>query len=143
MTEITIKSPKTGTADSEGKVTPREVTVEYDFGADLNEATQFFGEPVVFTKFVSQGATDLGNSMRAILNDPKNSVQDCIDFAAKWKPGVVTRSPKAKSVDALIAEYEAPDTTEERKLAIIVTLKAVAEEAKKNQAKAQAALKTF
>jgi len=126
--EITINSPKTGTADAEGKIIPRSVTVEYDFGGSIEGAnTLGISNEVIYAKFESQCATDLGNSLRRILNDPENDQQTCLDFAAKWKPGVVTkgvRRTKEATVPVLIAELKNPETSQERKLAIAEILKA-------------------
>jgi len=128
--QITINSPSTGTAkDAEGKTIPRSATVEYNFGADLKEAVELFGAPVVFSKFQAQASTDLGNSCRRILNDPKNGEADCAAFAAKWKPGVVTKGErkKAVSVPALVAKLKDPATPQEEKLEIAAKLQAYLE----------------
>lgn len=140
ITTITVKSPKTD----------RSMTVNYDFGANLEEAVDKFGGDVVHHKFVSQCSTDLGNSVRRILNEknedgtPKKSEADVEAYVESYKPGIVVKGvgkKKEPSVDQLIAEHSNPDTTEERKAEIVEQLKAIAEAAKKKAQEATSALK--
>lgn len=158
--DITINSPKTGTPNAEDptKIDPRQATVSYNFGMDdiseqdqkdnpteagkkaLANAIEMFGADVVYSKFEAQCSTDLGNSCRRILNEPENSEQACLDFAAKYKPGVVTKGggrKKAKTIPELVAELKNPETTAERKIAVTDLLKAAVAERKE----AEAALK--
>lgn len=126
-TEIKVNSPKTGKPDPNEpeKIIPRSVTVEYDFGKDVEAAVQMFGAEVVHSKFVQQCATDLGNSIRRILNDPANGEKECEEFVSKYKPGVVTPGRKKQPTTAeLVAELKNPETTQERKIEIAGILKA-------------------
>ena len=139
--EITVNSPKTGTKDAEGKVVPRTVTVDYDFGKDLDEAVELFGADVVFSKFVAQVSTDLGNSLRRILNEEKGEAE-CVEFMAKWKPGVVTKGvKKAKNIPALVAELKSPETSQERKAEIAEQLQTYLDKKIEDDRLAKAALK--
>ncbi len=135
--DITINSPKTGTADEDGKITPRSITVGYDFGKDVEEAIQLFTAEVVHSKFVAQCSTDLGNSCRRILNEPENGEQEVLEFVVKYKPGVVVKGggrKKTLSVPELVAELKNPETTNERKIAIKATLQAKIDEASEAKA---------
>lgn len=140
--EVKVNSPKTGTKDAEGKTIPRTVTVEYNFGANLDEAAELFGAEVVFSKFQAQASTDLGNSLRRILNAPTKGEADCLEFVAKWKPGIVTKGvKKAKNIPMLVAELKSPETSQERKAEIAEILQAYLDRKAEDDKLAKAALK--
>lgn len=90
------------------------VTVHYDFGDNLAEAVQMFGDDVVYGKFKAAAVVDLQAVLRRNMFDEtgegdnvtlvpvdSETVQTRI---ADWKPGVTTRvfkSPKEKALAAL------------------------------------------
>ena len=119
--EITVNSPKTGKEGADGKIVPRSMTVNYNFGKDHDEAVELFGKPVIFSKFIAQASTDLGNSVRKILNEPEKGEKEVLAFIEKWRPGVVTRGAGRKkevSTSVLVADLKNPETTQERKIEI-------------------------
>lgn len=83
----------------------REVSVSYDFGENLKEAVERFGEEVVFSRFHSAAVIDLQSLIRRGIKANKND-QEIQQMAAAWKPGVktvVTKDPKARAEQALAA----------------------------------------
>lgn len=141
-TETVVKSPKSN----------REFTTNYEFGDDLEASVQLFGKEVIHSKFVAQANTDLGNAVRAKMNKRKKdaqgndtdelefSMEQITEFVAGHKPGVTVRGPgkKKETVDTLITEYQAADTTEERKQTIENRLREISEEGKKAAVAAKA-----
>lgn len=92
------------------------VTVGYDFGDNLNEAVELFGEDVIFAKFKQAAIVDFQSILRRhmfTVDGEGDSVtltaidsEDValIEAVADWKPGVstrVTKSPKEKAMAAL------------------------------------------
>jgi hypothetical protein len=61
-----------------------EATIQYDFGADLAEMVEKFGENVTFTQARAQMKIVLQAAMRRRLK----ADQPCEDLVENWKPGV-------------------------------------------------------
>lgn len=94
----------------------REITIEYDFGTNLADAVEKFGEDIVFSGFVADAKVGLQAIVRARLgksDDEYMSDEEIIAEAAQWKPGVRKQAadPMAK-LQALLGKL----TPEQRAL---------------------------
>ena len=89
--EYTVHSPKTH----------REVTVQKDLGANLQEAISLFGEDRVFGLYKAQAVIRLQSAVRSVL-DRGGSVEDAKQTGAEWRPDVVRR--KAATVKDPVVE---------------------------------------
>ncbi len=104
-----VIAAKAGTSDD-----APTASVEYDFGENLAEAAELFGDDVVFSRFVSAATVDLQALIRRnlTLEEPKTE-EEIQALVAEWKPGVSTRkrvsaSEKAqRAVDALSEDEKA------------------------------------
>jgi len=81
----------------------KQVTIEYDFGKNLEELAELIGEEVTYNYAVSALKVALQGVIRrvSITKDEKGFVSllspDEIDKAVEaWKPGEVTRSSSSK-----------------------------------------------
>ncbi len=100
----------TATAKTE-EVGNREITVDYDFGANLSEAVEKYGEAVIFSNYVRQAKVGLQSIIRsnaAQLNEAKDgfakSEDEVIAALASWSPsdGTVNRVSKGDKLDKLL-----------------------------------------
>jgi len=107
-TETEVKAKRTGN--------DHVVTVSYDFGDNLSEAVELFGEDVIFAKFKQAAIVDFQSVLRrhmftvegegdsvtlTAINSEDVAVNEAV---ADWKPGVstrVTKTPKEKAIAAL------------------------------------------
>jgi len=82
-----VIAAKAGTTDD-----APSAAVEYDFGDTLAEAAEYFGDDVVFSRFVSAATVDLQALIRRnlTLEEPKTE-EEIQALVAEWKPGVSTR----------------------------------------------------
>lgn len=93
-----------------------QVTVPYDFGDNLQEAVELFGDDVVFSKFKAAAIVDFQGVLRRGMFDEEGEGDDKTlipvdsetlasrETISGWKPGVTTRvskSPKEKALAAL------------------------------------------
>ena len=96
MSDNTVSAKVTLEDDSE--VTD---SVEYDFGANLDEAVEKFGAEVIFKRFRAQAVVDLQGIMRRHMSgkEPKRgkALQEAVN---EWKPGV-QKARKSRSEKAL------------------------------------------
>ena len=98
-----VIAAKAGTSDD-----APSASVEFDFGENLAEAAELFGDDVVFSRFVSAATVDLQALIRRnlTLEEPKTEEEIQV-LVAEWRPGVSTRkrvsaTEKAqRAVDAL------------------------------------------
>jgi len=101
-----------------------QVTVEYEFGTNLEGALELFEEEVVFELFKRAAVTDLQNFIRRqMFNDddvavPSEIVQDLVN---EWEPGTAHRRAVAKV--AKLTEQATALSTEDRE-ALIAQLQA-------------------
>lgn len=65
----------------------KSAAIAYDFGASLSEATDKFGEDVVFTNFKRTATITAQAAMRRMLEGGKTEDQ-IVQAMAGWKPGV-------------------------------------------------------
>jgi hypothetical protein len=96
-------------------------TVSYDFGDNLDEAVELFGEEVVFMRFKSAATIDLQALIRRHLGakdkegkpTPK-SEEDIQKLAAEWTPGVQTRKRKTdkQKAEELLSKLPAAQLAE-------------------------------
>ena len=75
---------KSGVIEVTAKKNDAEATINYDFGADLDEMVEKFGKDVTFSQARAQMKIKLQALMRAYLEAGK----DCDDLATTWKPGM-------------------------------------------------------
>ena len=73
------------------KMGDKEVSVSYDFGDNLAEATSLFGEEVVFSAFKGDAVISLQGRMRDWAMKGKNDAE-ITELVGQWKPGVVLRT---------------------------------------------------
>ena len=67
----------------EGKPT----VVDYNFGNNLEEAVELFGESVIFEKFRAQSVVNLQSFIRTQQNAEKSDA-DIKKSVADWRPGI-------------------------------------------------------
>ncbi len=84
-------------------------TVKYDFGDNLDEATDKFGAEVVFSNFRQHAVVALQNVISGALKTGKD-VQEVVD---KWKLGMA--KPKKSEAEKLTASIENVESLEELK----------------------------
>jgi hypothetical protein len=115
MSTITTKAPKKDN---------RTISVDYDFGASLQDAVNRFGEAVVFSFFEDNATIALQQRIRAWM-EADLSDADINAKVAEWKPGV--KSPrtggKKKDPATLLKEAFASMSAEEKQ-AMLRDLKA-------------------
>ncbi len=97
----------------------REGSLQYDFGDNLADCVEKFGDEVVFSNAVAQMKIGLQARMRAYLAEGKGVEA----LAAMWKPGV----QMPKSVDPIAAAKAAFATmSPEERLAMIAKIQEMA-----------------
>ena len=84
---------------TEDKGGPRECEAKYDFGANLQEAIDQFGDEVIFNNFVAQAKINIQALMRRCMTPDKEGatksdaeIQAMVDA---WKPGAKTVQRKS------------------------------------------------
>jgi len=90
------------------KDSDRAITIPFNFGANLDEAVELYGEDVVFQKYRQAAVVDLQAAIRRHLQPDaegkSKTDEEIITALSEWKPGLVTRtrkSPKEKALEAL------------------------------------------
>ncbi len=80
------------------------VEVEYNFGANLGEAVELFGEDVVFNNAIGSLKVALQGFLRSQI-DQKKTDEEITAAASTWKPGVRKqgKSPQQKLIEQLNA----------------------------------------
>lgn len=81
--------------------TEAECAVMYDFGDTISEATQLYGEDVVYNLYQSQAKIRLQAGLRICLEQGRNPD----DYAKQWKPGVKAPSITADPMAAAKAAF--------------------------------------
>lgn len=107
MSENSIESYSATVSDQD-----REVSVKYDFGENLADAVEKFGEDVVFSRFKSAAIIDLQSLIRRHIKqldekgNPKFTDEQIQEAASNWAPGIktVSRKSKAEKVQALFSQ---------------------------------------
>ena len=81
MADVEIKAKKkVGDED-------KEATIYVDFGEDLEDAINKFGEAVVLSNFKASAKITAQAAMRRYL-EAKKSAEEVVKLMAAWKPGV-------------------------------------------------------
>ena len=90
--------------DEEGKPTWAQASVNYNFGDDLNQASEMFGVEVVFSLYKAQakvaGQALIRTKLKAGL--PTDQLQGVFDL---WKPGMVMERVSVNPEDAVKAAF--------------------------------------
>lgn len=106
-----------------------KATVEFAPGDSLAEASEMFGEDLVYDRYVRQVNRDLGNAIRSSLNS--NRTPDQVEAElADWRPDV-QRTPTRQSADP-VAAFKEKSPEDQQKL--LAELMAIAEQANQGQA---------
>ena len=89
-------------------VSPDPVTVEYDFGDNLQEMVKKFGEDVVYNRAKASFVIDLQAAIRRAIQAKKKPKQIQEELAS-WKPGLRQpgKSPAEKLRDMLAGKSDA------------------------------------
>jgi len=96
--------------------TDRSLTIEYDFGENLQECVAKFGEEVVFTNARARMIIACQNAVRGFLSKEGEAAMSDEDVAAKaaeWIPGVAVVREKKSAADKALDDFETM-TDEER-----------------------------
>ena len=112
MSEETVEA--TGVVEVTAKKGEREATLNYDFGVDLADMCQKFGDEVVF----SNARANMKISLQGIMRRRLEAGESCANLV-DWKPGIQlerTVDPLATAKKALAA------MSEEEKQAFIAKL---------------------
>jgi len=86
--------------------------VDYNFGENLEEATQLFGEKVVLSAFQASATVTLQSRIRSLAKQGKDA-DEIKEICANWKPGVT--APRKSPVDKVMATYEKMSDDEKAK----------------------------
>lgn len=71
---------------------PLSATAEYDFGDNLAEARELFGDEVVFSRAKASLVIDVQAYIRALLKqDPPKEAEEIAKLVSEWRPGVKAR----------------------------------------------------
>ena len=95
----------TAVLDAEGAPVWVEVTCEYDFGENLQDAVDKFGADVVFSQFVSAATVKIQSLMR----DKKKAGQtdeQIQDFLNTYKIGMVVERTAVNPLEAFKAAFK-------------------------------------
>jgi len=86
--------------DGEGKALWESVCVEYDFGDDLNSATELCGSDAVFSNYKANARVALQSILRAKLKAgfTGDQIQSLVDA---WKPGMVIEKTQVDPATAI------------------------------------------
>lgn len=63
------------------------IVVQFDFGSNLAESVELYGEDVVYTRYKSAAVIDLQAYMRGMIRAEK-SPDEIEEAVGNWKPGV-------------------------------------------------------
>ena len=98
-------------AKTKDQTAEQAVTVSYEFGANLSDAVQLFGEDVIFNKAIDSLVIDVQAHIRRLIKKGSNPTEIAAVLAG-WKPGVSTtvRRSAGEKVQDLITRM----TPEER-----------------------------
>ncbi len=109
MATINVKAPKVN----------REWIGEYDFGADLDSATEKFGKDAVYKGFVAESVIAVQGVIRDMLTKGKTN-EEIEAAVAAWKPGA-TRVRAADPISSITQKFA--KMSKEEKIAFLQKLK--------------------
>jgi hypothetical protein len=101
----------------------RSLTVEYEFGAYLQEAVKLFGEDVVFQNAVQS----MKISLQALIRRGFDQGLDDAEITARaqqWKPGVSAGRSAADPIQAVLSKWRT--LPEDKKAELLRQLKSMA-----------------
>jgi len=83
----------------------RSIEVEYDFGKDLEDAVEKFGDEVVFQTFIAQAKVNLQAMIRRRLNKNETD-EEILAAVSEWKPTfrAVTRKSPLEKMEEILAK---------------------------------------
>lgn len=81
----------------------KELEVEYDFGASLDEAKEKFGDEVIFSNFKQSAVISLQGIVRRHLDKGELTDEQIREKVAAWKPGVAIVKTSDKKAIVLAA----------------------------------------
>jgi len=81
------------------KKTNRDVTLERDFGKDLDAMVAAFGADVVHANAQAMFVIKCQAAVRGVLNAPDKSPEDAIKAGQEYTPGVIRRGGGGKKKD--------------------------------------------
>lgn len=84
--------------------TQRSVSFEKNFGENLEEARELFGDDVVFSMFEALAVIRCQAAARGTLNNPEKSEDEAVESGLAYKPGVVRRSAGGQSAMTKVLE---------------------------------------
>jgi hypothetical protein len=122
LEKIEVETGKVKVLDAEGKEVRMKTEFQYDFGANLSEATAKYGESVVFNLYKAKAVIQVQDLARNALVAGKSS-SEAAELATKHKLGestAVTKDLVSVSLNAL------EKMTAEERSAFIKTLMAKA-----------------
>lgn len=105
----------------------RSLSVNYDFGDNLDEAVQKFGADVVFTKFRASAIIDLQGRIRSGLKRTGEKVmtdEQIVASLANWKPTIATLGAGSRKVTVEGLLEKAAKMTDEDRRTLLEQLKA-------------------
>lgn len=97
----------------------REHIAEFDFGTDLKEAVEKYGEEVIFSSYKRSQVIAFQNAVRRMLDAGKTN-EEIDQTMESWKPGVAMERT-SDPIAALMSKWS--KLTDEQKAEIISKLK--------------------
>jgi len=98
----------------------KTATVEYDFGDNLQDAVEKFGEETVFSNFIQSAKISLQAIMRRVIA----SGGDVQKTVSSWKPGIQLQRKAVPAKTVILNEFK--NMSEEERAAFIAELRASA-----------------
>jgi hypothetical protein len=92
----------------------KQVTVQYNYGADLAEAVKLYGEGVVFAHYKAKAVIVLQDLMRRKMAEGKTE-EEVTAFAKEWKPGLRVSTKKTPQ-EKVLAQFAGLPKEEQAKL---------------------------
>lgn len=108
-------APQTITARKEVEGVKKDAVISFDFGKDLDEAREKFGDEVVFSNFKGAAVITAQAAMRRRLEQGKSAEQIAEEMKS-WKPGVALARGAADPAAALLAKFGGMDAKEQQDL---------------------------
>jgi hypothetical protein len=93
--EITAKQSETS---------DRSITVNYNFGANLDEASNIFGADMIYKGFTRQAVIQLQSNLRRWMAAGLSNEEIAVK-TSEWKPGMVERATPADTSKKLLEKF--------------------------------------
>ncbi len=108
----------------------RQVTTNFDPGANLAEAVAKYGEAVVYSSYVAKLTLAIHAEVRPLIDEGKTDEEIAAAIAA-WKPGTVTPRTKKDPKAAFLEDFLKADKETQAKMIEDLKAKAKAAQAGK------------